>query len=125
MLAENVSMEELTEHYIANLIEQFGDAVELSDEFRWEWVSIPHIYNSPFYTYSYSFGQLLVLALYQQYKVQGQSFLPRYFKILSYGGSASPEKILNEVGLDITSPDFWQGGYDVIQDMVEELEEVI
>lgn len=125
MLAENVSMEELTEHYIANLIEQFGDAVELSDEFRWEWVSIPHIYNSPFYTYSYSFGQLLVLALYQQYKVQGQSFLPRYFKILSYGGSASPEKILNEVGLDITSPDFWQGGYDVIQSMVEELEEVV
>ncbi len=47
---------------------QFGDSVEISDEFRWEWVSIPHIYQRPFYVYAYAFGQLLVLALYQQYK---------------------------------------------------------
>jgi len=125
MLVENVPMEDLTKHYMANLEEQFGDAVELSDEFKWEWVSIPHIYNSPFYTYAYSFGQLLVLALYQQYKVQGQAFVPRYFKILSYGGSAAPAKVLEEAGIDISSPGFWQGGYDVLQSMVEELEEVI
>ena len=125
MLVENVPMEDLTKHYMANLEEQFGDAVELSDEFKWEWVSIPHIYNSPFYTYAYSFGQLLVLALYQQYRVQGQAFISRYFKILSYGGSAAPAIVLEEAGLDISSPGFWQGGYDVLQSMVEELEEVI
>jgi oligoendopeptidase F len=118
-------MEELTEHYMTNLVEQFGDAVELSDEFKWEWVSVPHIFNSPFYTYSYSFGQLLVLALYQQYRMQGESFIPRYFKILAYGGSASPVKVLDEAGIDITSPGFWQGGYEVIKSMVEELEDIV
>ena len=58
---------------------QFGDAVEVSDEFRWEWVSIPHIYH-PFYVYAYAFGQLLVLSLYQQYKAEGEAFKPRYLQ---------------------------------------------
>ena len=43
-------------------------------------------------------------------------------KILSYGGSESPSKILTEAGLDISSPEFWQGGFDLIQNMIEELE---
>ncbi len=67
----------LAERYLANLQEQFGDAVEISDEFRWEWVSIPHIYHTPFYCYAYSFGQLLVLALYRQYKEEGEIFYPQ------------------------------------------------
>jgi oligoendopeptidase F len=122
MIDEGKSVEELTAAYLANLTEQFGDAVEVSDEFKWEWLVIPHIYNVPFYTYAYSFGQLLVLALYQQYRLEGAAFVPRYLKILSYGGSESPTKILSEAGFDISSPAFWQGGFDVIQTMIEELE---
>jgi oligoendopeptidase F len=66
------SPEQLNELYMANLREQFGDAVEVSDEFRYEWVSIPHIYNTPFYCYAYSFGQLLVLALYRPLSAGGR-----------------------------------------------------
>ena len=117
-------VEELTEHYLNNLKEQFGDAMEIADEFKWEWLAIPHFYHSPFYTYAYSFGQLLVLALYQQYRKEGQSFLPRYLKILSYGGSESPMKVLTEAGLDITSPDFWQGGFDLLDNMISELQQL-
>ncbi|HLE92858.1 MAG TPA: M3 family metallopeptidase, partial [Anaerolineales bacterium] len=124
MITDNASLEELTEHYMDNLKEQFGDAVELSDDFKWEWISVPHFYRSPFYTYAYSFGQLLVLALYQQYRLEGEAFIPRYLKILSYGGSESPMKILNEAGLDVTSTSFWQGGFDVIQNMIAELEKL-
>jgi oligoendopeptidase F len=107
-----------------NLAEQFGDAVALSDEFRWEWISVPHFYNSPFYTYSYSFGQLLVLALYRRYRAEGKDFVPKYLKILAYGGSEPPAVILGEAGLDVTSPSFWQGGFDVIQGFIEELEAI-
>jgi len=112
----------LAERYLANLEEQFGDAVELSDEFRWEWVSIPHIYQTPFYCYAYSFGQLLVLALYRQFETEGETFIPKYLKILAYGGSQSPAEILDEAGINMTSPAFWQGGFDVIAEMIDELE---
>jgi oligoendopeptidase F len=122
MVAQNASVEELSAAYLENLKEQFGDAVEVSDEFKWEWVSIPHIYHTPFYVYAYAFGQLLVLSLYQQFKAEGEAFKPRYLKILSAGGSQAPDTILAEAGIDIRSERFWQGGFNVVTKLVDELE---
>jgi oligoendopeptidase F len=48
-------VDELAEAYMQNLKDQFGDAVDVSDEFKWEWVSIPHIYDVPYYVYAYTF----------------------------------------------------------------------
>jgi len=124
MVQKNASVDELSAAYMENLKEQFGEAVELSDEFKWEWVSIPHIYHTPFYVYAYTFGQLLVLSLYQQYKAEGEAFKPRYLKILSAGGSEAPAKILGDAGIDIRSTAFWQGGFDVIAALVDELEKL-
>ncbi|MFL2650611.1 MAG: M3 family oligoendopeptidase [Anaerolineales bacterium] len=122
MIKEHAGADELNKAYMKNIVEQFGDSVEISEEFQWEWVSIPHIYYSPFYCYAYSFGQLLVLALYQRYREEGVNFIPHYLKILSYGGSQSPEYILNESGIDISSSEFWQGGFDYIKEMIDELD---
>jgi oligoendopeptidase F len=122
MTREGSTVDELSKAYMENLEEQFGDSVELSEEFRWEWVSIPHIYDRPFYVYAYSFGQLLVLSLYQQYQKEGESFKPRFLKILSAGGSDAPARILDEAGIDIRKAEFWQGGYNVVSDLVDQLE---
>ena len=124
MIARNASIDELAAAYLETMKEQFGDAVELSDEFKWEWVIIPHIYQVPFYVYAYAFGQLLVLSLYQQYKTEGEAFKPRYMKILSAGGSEAPAKILADAGIDIRSKKFWQGGFDVITALVDQLEKL-
>jgi oligoendopeptidase F len=124
-IAAGCTSDDLAQLYMENLSEQFGEAVELSEEFAWEWTTIPHIYRSPFYPYAYSFGQLLVLALYQQYLSEGEAFLPRYLKVLSYGGSAEPKTVLAEAGLDITSPTFWQGGFDILQSYLNRLELII
>jgi oligoendopeptidase F len=118
------TVDELSNAYMENLRSQFGDAVEASDEFRWEWVSIPHIYHTPFYVYAYTFGQLLVLSLYQQYKKEGEAFKPRYLNILAAGGSKSPEQILAQAGINMHSANFWQGGFDVIRALVEQLETI-
>jgi len=122
MIVKDASVDELSEAYLANLKEEFGNAVDVSDEFKYEWVSIPHIYGTPFYVYAYAFGQLLVFALYQLYKKEGEAFKPKYMRILSAGGSIAPIALLAEAGLDVTMPEFWQGGYDVINEMVNRLE---
>jgi oligoendopeptidase F len=124
MIQKNASVDDLCRAYMENLREQFGDSMEISDEFKWEWVSIPHIYHTPFYVYAYAFGQLLVFSLYQQYKAEGEAFKPKYLKILSAGGSEAPAKILAEAGVDIRSAAFWQGGFDVLNGMVDELEKL-
>jgi oligoendopeptidase F len=122
MTHEGATVDELSSAYMENLKEQFGDSVELSNEFRWEWISIPHIYGTPFYVYAYSFGQLLVFSLYQQYQQEGESFKPRFIKILSAGGSDAPARTLEEAGIDISKAEFWQGGYDVLSNMIDQLE---
>ena len=124
MVQQGATVDELSAAYFENLQKQFGDAVEISDEFRWEWVAIPHIYDTPFYVYAYSFGLLLVLSLYQQYKLEGEAFVPRYLSLLSAGGSKSPEKILSDAGISMHLASFWQGGFDVIRGLIDQLETI-
>ncbi|MFL6526289.1 MAG: M3 family oligoendopeptidase [Nitrososphaera sp.] len=119
---KNATIDEVAKIYIDNLREQFGSSVTISSDFEWEWVYIPHFYHTPFYTYAYSFGNLLVLSLYRQYKLKGkESFVPKYFKILSAGGSRKPEELLIEAGIDISSEEFWQQGFDYVQEMIQQM----
>jgi len=119
---KNANITEVSDLYLRNLEDQFGDSVTVSDDFRWEWLYIPHLYHTPFYCYAYSFGNLLVLSLYQQFRKEGKSsFIPKYYKLLSSGGSRKTEEILSEIGIDISSRDFWQQGFDLVEKNVQEL----
>ncbi len=122
LIAEGAQVNDLADAYMENLKSEFGDSVDIPDEFRWEWVMIPHFYNVPFYVYAYAFGQLLVLSLYKQFQEEGDSFKPRYMKILSSGGSIAPIPLLRNAGIDVSTAEFWQGGFDVIDGMVTKLE---
>ena len=118
----NATIDAVSKIYIDNLKEQFGNSITISPDFEWEWVYIPHFYHTPFYTYAYSFGNLLVLSLYKQYKLEGRSsFVPKYFKILSAGGSRKPEELLMEAGIDISVEEFWQQGFDYVHEMIQQL----
>lgn len=125
MIDTGATIDELAETYLTFLREQFGKAVTVGEEFRWEWLAIPHIFVSPFYCYSYSFGNLLVLALFQQYKKEGHAFIPKYVELLAGGGSASPKTLLTPLGVDVSSRKFWQGGFTRIQALVHELEQIM
>jgi oligoendopeptidase F len=98
----------------------FGDSVELTENYSHWWMYIPHFIHSPFYCYAYSFGELLVLALYHKYLTEGDKFVPRYIELLSSGGSEAPDELLRRVGVDIKDPGFWQGGLDLLNDMVKD-----
>jgi oligoendopeptidase F len=120
----NATIDMLSELYLNNLKEQFGDSVNVTDDFQWEWLYIPHFYHTPFYCYAYSFGNLLVVSLYQQYKSEGKSFIPKYLNILSAGGSQKPEYLLKESGIDISKDEFWQQGFDLVADKIQELKKM-
>ncbi len=122
---KNANINEVSDLYLRNLEDQFGDSVTVAEDFRWEWLYIPHLYHTPFYCYAYSFGNLLVLSLYQQFREEGKSsFIPKYYKLLSSGGSRKTEEILSDIGIDISSRAFWQQGFDLVERNVQELRDL-
>jgi len=100
--------------------EMFGSSLRLTDGHASWWQFVPHFFHSPFYVYAYSFGELLVLALYARYRQEGPSFVQRYLELLSLGGSRKPEEALVDFGIDVRDPAFWRGGVDLIRDMVRQ-----
>ena len=120
-IGKGTTVDEISRTYLKNLKTQFGSSISLSDDFSIEWSCIPHFYHTPFYCYAYSFGNLLALSLFQRYKKDGQDFVSDYIEILSAGGSKKPEILLEDHGLDIRSPKFWQDGFDYIKTQVNEL----
>lgn len=125
LIAEGATIDGLAQTYFHLLKEQFGRTMTLSKAFQWEWLTIPHIYRSPFYCYAYCFGNLLVLSLFQRYKKEGTPFIPQYLELLSHGGSQSPQDMLKPLGIDLCKQSFWQAGFTRIQELVESLEKTV
>ena len=117
-----LTTEEFGEHWQREVQLMFGDSVELGEEHRLWWSYVGHFTGSPFYVYAYSFGELLVLSLYQQAKKEGAAFAEKYLRMLEAGGSLTPQELMDKVGVTLDDPAFWQGGFDVLAGMVAEFE---
>jgi oligoendopeptidase F len=124
-IGNGAMVQDITAEYVKTLKDQFGNSVHITPDFGIEWTCIPHFYHSPFYCYSYSFGNLLSLSLYQRYRKERESFASTYENILAEGGSKKPEILLKEHGIDIMSENFWQEGFDYIKTQTERLEKLI
>jgi len=121
------SQGELTAEQFGDLWQQemqamFGDSVKLGEQHRMWWTYIGHFIFAPFYVYSYSFGELLVLSLYQMAKAEGPSFADKYTEVLQLGGSRTPQELMSIVGVDLKSPAFWDGGFNAMEKLVSEFE---
>ncbi|HEX7143476.1 MAG TPA: M3 family oligoendopeptidase [Nitrososphaeraceae archaeon] len=125
VIENNANIDNVSNLYKKNLQEQFGNSVIVSDDFMWEWTYIPHFYHTPFYCYAYAFGNLLVLSLFNMYKKEGKSFIPKYLNLLSAGGSKKPETLLTEIGFDISNKKFWQQGFDLLSEKIGDLENIV
>ncbi len=119
-----VATDELSRLWMKSQQDMFGDSVTLNDNYKIWWSYIPHFLHTPGYVYSYAFGELLVLALYNRYLEEGDDFIPKYIHLLQEGGSHSPYELLQPFNIDLNDPVFWQGGLAVIEKMLNEVENV-
>lgn len=117
-----LSAERLSALWMETQQNMFGDSVRLSENYGIWWSYIPHFLSTPGYVYSYAFGELLVLALYNLYRQEGATFVPKYLTLLSAGGSDSPYALLKPFGVNLDDPVFWQGGLAIIDEMLKTVE---
>ena len=117
-----LSEEDLNSAWLRTQRDMLGPEVEVSDNYGIWWSYIPHFIGAPGYVYAYAFGNLLALAIYQRAVEEGPGFAPKYFELLSAGGSDSPEALTAKLGVDLSDPAFWEGGLNQISTLVDEAE---
>ena len=83
------------------------------------WMYISHFFHTPFYCYSYTFGVILSLYLYDRC-VEDKEFIKTYKEILSMGGKYGTEELLNKYNIEVNAA-FFQRGIDRFKKMIDEI----
>ncbi|MEX2587558.1 MAG: M3 family oligoendopeptidase [Actinomycetota bacterium] len=117
-----LSIEAITDMWRRTQTDVFGDGVEVTEGYGIWWSYIPHFIRTPGYVYAYAFGFLFSLAIYQRYLEVGDELIDPYLDLLAAGGSDSPEVLAKRVGLDVSDPNFWAGGLEVMDSLLKEAE---
>jgi oligoendopeptidase F len=116
----SLAAERLNELWSEENGKYYGDALEMPEGYRLGWSYIPHFIHVRFYTYAYSFAQLVALLLYRRYREEGESFAPKYLDFLRAGGSASPADLVAPFGLDQRSTDTWREAFAELSELCDE-----
>ena len=118
-----IPLEKICEFWLEVQKESLGSAFKFDDEYKFFWSYIPHFIHSPFYVYSYAFGECLVNSLYGVYKSgKVKNFEAKYLEMLAAGGTKHHKEMLEPFGLDARDPKFWQAGLNVIIGYINQLE---
>jgi oligoendopeptidase F len=118
-----ISKEELADLHNKNMKAYLGPVFKMNHDDGYSFVQWWHI-RQFFYVYSYAYGQLVSKALLRRYK-KDKGFIKSIEKFLSAGGKDTPENILKEIGIDVTSGQLFQEGIDQIAEDIKRLERLI
>ena len=117
--------DELCDIWINTQKESLGPSIKFHDEYKYYWSYVPHFIHSPFYVYSYAFGNLLVNSLYSGYKNGIDNFQQKYIQALSAGGTLHHQELLKPFGLNARNKNFWQQGIEIPVNYINQLETLI
>ncbi len=118
-----LTMDRINEIWLETQKESLGeDVFKFNDEYKYYWMYIPHFIHSPFYVYSYAFGDCLVNSLYGIYLQEPDGFEEKYITLLQAGSTQRYDELLKPFNLDPNNPEFWQNGLNVISSFIDELE---
>ena len=101
--------------------ETYGDGLDEKTLHKYMWTWKPHYYipGISFYNYPYAFGLLFSTGLYAIYKERGDAFIPEYKDLLASTGQGMAADLAARFGIDLRSPDFWEGSLAVIREKID------
>jgi oligoendopeptidase F len=118
----SLAAERLSELWVEENAKYYGDALVMPDGYAFGWSYIPHFIHVRFYTYAYSFAQLVALLLYRRYREDRDGFAPQYLELLAAGGSASPADLVAPFGLDLHATETWREAFTELDTLRGEAE---
>ncbi len=115
-----LSTEEINARWLVRQREMFGSSVNMRDDYGFWWLYVGHFIETPFYVYSYAFGEILTLSLFARYKKEGEAFVKKYHDLLRAGGSKTPAEFLKPFNIDLQDQSFWEQGLAYVEELVNE-----
>lgn len=97
----------------------YGDGLDPEKLHPYMWVCKSHYYGPTFYNFPYAFGGLFARGLYARYLEEGESFLPKYKKLLHTTTVATAEDTAKVAGIDLTDKSFWRGALQTVADQID------
>jgi oligoendopeptidase F len=122
-VGEPLTLDVLSDIY-AELYETYLPSVEIDEGVRVNWGRVPHFYRA-FYVYQYATGMSAAIALARAIRDEGEPARERYLRLLSSGGSDYPLALLQEAGVDLTSPEAIEAGLAEFESIVGEMEHIV
>lgn len=120
--------EAISDIWVETQREYYGPHVELDDYDRYYWMTVPHLFDTPFYVYSYAFAQQVVSGLYQAYKdaeEEGKpardAFIENYIGLLESGLKKNLYEMFQPFDLDPETSAFWENGLSLNEKYLNEL----
>ena len=99
--------------------QSYGDGLDPNCQHPYMWVCKSHYYGPTFYNFPYAFGGLFARGLYAQYQAEGESFVPKYKKLLYTTPVATAEDTAKVADIDLTDKNFWRGALQTIADQID------
>lgn len=120
----SLSHEEIAKLMTKHLKSYCGPSMKFDEIHGYQYINWPH-FRSPFYVYTYAFGELISESLYARYQ-ENPKFIENIKGFLSAGCSMSPKDIFKtHADIDINDMSFFQAGLDSIEKDIIKLEKLI
>ncbi|MDE7300452.1 MAG: M3 family oligoendopeptidase [Lachnospiraceae bacterium] len=109
-----LSADRLKELMLSAQKEAYGDGLDEKFLHPYMWVCKGHYYSSglSFYNFPYAFGGLFARGLHEQYRREGEAFLPKYRALLNATPVSTVEEAALTAGIDLSSPEFFRSSLE-------------
>lgn len=99
----------------------WGDTVEIDDGARMTWMRQPHYYMG-LYPYTYAVGLTAATALALRVQNEGAGVLQGWLEVLKAGGTRTPLELMQQAGIDLSSPQPIRDAVAYVGRLIDELE---
>lgn len=118
----------LTSDYLCDLYyklnqDYFGSDVVVDDEIRYEWLRIPHFYNS-FYVYQYTTSLSISCYIVDHLIHNTPGFKQKYIEFLSSGGRDYPLEVLKIIDIDLCDSKFFESAMNDFKETLNQFKKI-
>lgn len=102
--------------------EAYGEGLDPEFLHPYMWVVKGHYYSEglSFYNFPYAFGGLFARGIYEKYKEEGETFLPKYRELLKATTVSTVEDVAKIADIDLENPEFFRRSLHSFEVLIDE-----